>query len=214
MKGVPVACKDGEWFTHGAGRGGTPEIEVVEDGIVGSPRTAASNAFRRDPPVAPARSASVGNGLHTLSPSYTLSSPVGNIGHSGKGSAFSTAWTKFFGYVLYVKYCGLRIGTGAEIETALCILESAALYPTCKVSPRGRPETRNLGIWHLGSLRVGPERAPRDVSRAVRAQRFGQRPTVTMVPPATTPHGSAWTASQREVLRLVLEEHVNVRVRR
>ena len=54
----------------------------------------------------------------------------------------------------------LRIGTGAEIETALCILESAALYPTCKVSPRGRPETRNLGIWHLGSLRVGPERAP------------------------------------------------------
>ena len=57
-------------------------------------------------------------------------------------------------------------------------------------------------------------RPPRHVSRAVRAQRFGQRPTVTMVPPATTPHGSAWTASQREVLRLVLEEHVNVRVRR
>ena len=110
MKGVPVACKDGEWFTHGAGRGGTPEIEVVEDGIVGSPRTAASNAFRRD--VAPARSASVGNGLHTLSPSYTLSSPVGNIGHSGKGSAFSTAWTKFFGYVLYVKYFGAAHRSG------------------------------------------------------------------------------------------------------
>ena len=33
-----------------------------------------------------------------------------------------------------------------------------------------------------------------------------------MVPPATTPHGSAWTASQREVLRLVLEEHVNVQI--
>ena len=108
MKGVPVACKDGEWFTHGAGRGGTPEIEVVEDGIVGSPRTAASNAFRRD--VAPARSASVGNGLHTLSPSYTLSSPVGN--HSGKGSAFSTAWTKFSGYVLYVKYFGAAHRSG------------------------------------------------------------------------------------------------------
>ena len=55
-------------------------------------------------------------------------------------------------------------------------------------------------------------RPPRHVSRAVRAQRFGQRPTVTMVPPATTPHGSAWTASQREVLRLVLEEHVNVQI--
>jgi hypothetical protein len=43
-------------------------------------------------------------------------------------------------------------------------------------------------------------------------QRFGQRPTVAMVPPATTPQGSAWTASQREVLRLVLEEHVNVQI--
>ena len=43
-------------------------------------------------------------------------------------------------------------------------------------------------------------------------QRFGQRPTVAMVPPATTPQGSTWTASQREVLRLVLEEHVNVQI--
>ena len=41
---------------------------------------------------------------------------------------------------------------------------------------------------------------------------FGARPTVAMLPPATTPQGSAWTASQREVLRLVLEEHVNVQI--
>ena len=34
-KGVPVASKDREWFAHGAGRGGTPELEVVEYGIVG-----------------------------------------------------------------------------------------------------------------------------------------------------------------------------------
>lgn len=34
LKGVPVACKDRKWFAHGAGRGGTPELEVLEDGIV------------------------------------------------------------------------------------------------------------------------------------------------------------------------------------
>ena len=43
-------------------------------------------------------------------------------------------------------------------------------------------------------------------------QRFGSRPTVAMTPPATPPQGGAWTASQREVLRLVLEEHVNVQI--
>ena len=81
----------------------------------------------------------------------------------GKGTSFvHRVWVHLLSGYMYIRIHvdGLRIGTGAEIETALCILESAALYPTCKVSPRGRPETRNLGIWHLGSLRVGPERAP------------------------------------------------------
>ena len=34
LEGVPVARKDRKWFAHGAGRGGTPELEVLENGIV------------------------------------------------------------------------------------------------------------------------------------------------------------------------------------
>ena len=79
-----------------------------------------------------------------------------------------------------------------------------ALYPTCKVSPRGRPETRKLGILILG---VPPRSDPRGApgNSETRNLEFGLPPGRTREgPPETRKLGIwnlgvplAWTCKRR-----------------